>query len=249
MKQSCAIAALSGSTEESFDDIVKSNGKSPQGSNASGKNCITKYYKQLGLKAPETPVMRRDKLEYTRPPMAKIDKRQGCKPNINLFARGTTEVGAMGSSVGPAISRALGTAKWKTVGVSYSADIAGDNCIGFPGGIKCVDQLAKLAQQCPEANFFLSGYSQGAMVARICAAFSKDDVKKKIKGVVVFGDPFNGATIKGFPKENIKTFCSAADGVCSGQFSITAAHLAYAGGSSPREAAKWMNERAGAGKG
>jgi hypothetical protein len=71
--------------------------------------------------------------------------------------------------------------KFRSVGVKYTADIAGDNCIGFPGGMKCIEQLAKLAQQCPTSNFFISGYSQGAMVAHICTAFSKDEIKKRIK--------------------------------------------------------------------
>jgi len=257
MSQSCAIAALSGSTNEGFDEIVKgAGGKTPQGSNNAGKNCITKYYKQLGLKAPETPIIRRvvDPAAYRFMSEATnknslevedLEKRQagGCKPYINLFARGTTEPGTMGSTVGPALQRALG-AKWMNKGVSYTADIAGDNCIGFPGGIKCVDQLAAVHKQCPEAKLFLSGYSQGAMVARICAAYSKEDVRAKIKGVVVFGDPFNGASLKGFPQDTVKTFCSAADGVCSGKFSITAAHLAYASGPSISQAASWMNQRA-----
>jgi hypothetical protein len=89
-------------------------------------------------------------------------------------------MGTMGQTVGPALSRALGS-KFRSVGVRYTADVAGDNCIGFPGGIKCVEQLAKLAQQCPTSNFFISGYSQGAMVAHICTAYSKDEVKKRIK--------------------------------------------------------------------
>lgn len=66
------------------------------------------------------------------------------------------------------------------------------------------------------------------------------------QGVVVFGDPFNGASIKGFPKDGIKTFCNAGDGVCSGKFSITAAHLSYTVGPQIREAATWMNSRGGA---
>jgi hypothetical protein len=111
---------------------------------------------------------------------ARLQKRQGCKPNILVFARGTMEGGTMGSTVGPALSRALGST-FRSVGVKYTADIAGDNCIGFPGGMKCVDQLAKLAQQCPTSKFFISGYSQGAMVAHICTAFSKDEVKKRIR--------------------------------------------------------------------
>lgn len=108
------------------------------------------------------------------------EKRQGCKPNALFFARGTTEPGTMGSTVGPALSRALGS-KWKVEGVKYTADIAGDDCIGFPGGVKCRDQLEVLARACPETKWFLSGYSQGAMVARICAAFSKPEIKEKIK--------------------------------------------------------------------
>jgi len=247
--QSCAIAALSGSTDESFDEIVQGmGGKAPTGSNSAGKNCITKYYKQLGLKGPKS--IPKVKLVSDMPThsdlenrtTAALQKRQGCKPNILVFARGTMEMGTMGSTVGPALSRALGS-KFRSVGVKYTADIAGDNCIGFPGGIKCVDQLAKLAQQCPTSSFFLSGYSQGAMVAHICTAFSKDEVKKRIKGVVVFGDPFNGASIKGFPRDGIKTFCNAGDGVCQGKFVITAAHLAYTAGP-VRQAAKWMASRA-----
>jgi len=65
------------------------------------------------------------------------------------------------------------------------------------------------------------------------------------QGVVVFGDPFNGASIKGFPQEGIKTFCAASDGVCKGQFVIGLAHLSYASGPGIKEAAKWMNGRAG----
>jgi len=275
--QSCQIAALSGSTEESFAEILKgtNGGKQPQGSDGAGKKCITKYYKQLGLKAPEgiagisraallntmsfgpgvvQPTLEKKSAsakssaepqneapDYSR--TSDVEKRQGCKPHAVLYARGTLEGGTMGSSVGPVLSGALG-GSWHVEGIRYNADIAGDNCIGFPGGLACVNQLAAYSSKCPESKLFVSGYSQGAMVARICAAFSKDDVKKKIKGVVVFGDPFNGASIKGFPSDGIKTFCSAADGVCGGKFQITPAHLAYSGNGSPSQAAKWMNERA-----
>jgi hypothetical protein len=161
-------------------------GKAPSGSNSAGKACITKYYKQLGLKGPKSIPQARivsgtlTDLDPEPETAALLEKRQGCKPNILVFARGTMEGGTMGQTVGPALSRALGS-KFRAVGVKYTADIAGDNCIGFPGGIKCVDQLAKLAQQCPTSSFFLSGYSQGAMVARICTAYSKDEVKKRIK--------------------------------------------------------------------
>lgn len=64
--------------------------------------------------------------------------------------------------------------------------------------------------------------------------------------MVVFGDPFNGASIKGFPQDGIKTFCNASDGVCKGEFKIGLGHLSYTTGSTMSDAAKWMNARAGA---
>lgn len=218
--QSCAIAALSGSTNESYEEITsKGSGssKTPTGSNSSGKQCITKYYKELGLKAPggnlapkgsggdsrryaeydarKTRRTVQEKVvrgleesgdwEMVRLGETTMEKRQGsCKPNALFFARGTTEIGTMGSTVGPALSSALtrlGGGKWKSEGVKYTADIAGDDCIGFPGGIKCRDQLEKMATACPETKWFLAGYSQGAMVARICTAYSKPEIKEKIK--------------------------------------------------------------------
>jgi hypothetical protein len=211
--QSCAIAALSGSTNESFEEIIKAGGgKLPKGTSPSaGKECITKYYKQLGLKSPggglsrfvstdempEIPIKDPEvdtDIQQSSRSVSQLEARQGCKANILVFARGTTEPGTMGMTVGPALSSALnrrGPGKWSSQGVKYTADIAGDNCIGFPGGIKCVDQLAKLAARCPQSSFFLSGYSQGAMVARICTAYSKDEVKKRIKVSCFRNHPFS----------------------------------------------------------
>jgi hypothetical protein len=47
----------------------------------------------------------------------------------------------------------------------------------------------------------------------------------------VFGDPFQGAKIKGYNGE-IVTFCNAGDNVCTGNFEVTASHLSYSTGSS-----------------
>lgn len=46
--------------------------------------------------------------------------------------------------------------------------------------------------------------------------------------MVVFGDPFDGAPIKGYSGP-IKTYCASGDDVCKGEFSITLAHLSYVG--------------------
>ena len=51
---------------------------------------------------------------------------------------------------------------------------------------------------------------------------------KEWQAVVVFGDPFNGAPIKGYSGP-IQTYCAQGDDVCEGEFEITAAHLAYVG--------------------
>jgi hypothetical protein len=44
--------------------------------------------------------------------------------------------------------------------------------------------------------------------------------------VITFGDPFQGAPIKGY-NGPIETFCKVNDGVCGGNFELSAAHLSY----------------------
>lgn len=48
------------------------------------------------------------------------------------------------------------------------------------------------------------------------------------QAVVVFGDPFQGAPIKGYTGPII-TYCNDGDYVCTGNFVIGAAHLSYTG--------------------
>jgi hypothetical protein len=47
---------------------------------------------------------------------------------------------------------------------------------------------------------------------------------------LTYGDPFNGATVKGFPSDKIKIFCNPTDAVCKGEFVIGAGHLSYTTG-------------------
>jgi len=227
-----------------------------------GDSCIKSAYKTLGLPAPAglrlINLIRRSenieefygKLESVNPTLDEdfesedtsnsLEKRQGsCRENTVLFGRGTTEIGSLGSTVGPALSSGLGGAGWSVQGISYSADLSGIYCLGMTGGLKCVQQINALAARCPKTNIVLSGYSQGAMVARICAAWAGDAAKKQIKGLALFGDPFNGADVKGIPKSQIKTWCNSGDGVCKGAFQIGAAHLAYVG-SSTSQAISWI---------
>jgi hypothetical protein len=59
------------------------------------------------------------------------------------------------------------------------------------------------------------------------------------QGVVIWGDPFQGALIKGY-NGPIITYCASGDDVCTGNFVISFTHLAYSAGSSVQEGAKVM---------
>ncbi|KAF2398196.1 alpha/beta-hydrolase, partial [Trichodelitschia bisporula] len=149
-----------------------------------------------------------------------------CTANIVLFARGTTETGTLGITVGPALSSGLTGRDWSVVGVAYDADFKGDNCLGLPGGQVMKDYINQAAEKCPNSKLFVSGYSEGGMVSHNGVAYANPEAVKKVAAVVVFGDPFQGAPIKGYSGPII-TFCKDGDSVCTGNFVISMAHLAY----------------------
>jgi len=172
-----------------------------------------------------------------------LEKRAACTPWELLYARGTTESGALGATVGPALSAGLSSdKKWSVRGISsadgYNADLNGIYCIGMTGGMACKKILEDRAKACPNTKFVTSGYSQGAMVARICVAFAEEETKKRVAGILTYGDPFNGATVKGFPQDKIKINCNPTDGVCKGDFSIGVGHLSY----STSSGVAWLKE-------
>jgi cutinase len=221
--QSCGIANLSGSTGAPIEIIA--GGPKLSGGSATGTKCIDQWLTKLNVPHPPLPPPSR---------RSRIEGRQQttCKPYTLLYARGTFEFGALGLTVGPQIKSALEKAqpgKWDIKGIEYNNDMSGNDCVGLPGGMKCLDVLKSTAAQCPDTKFVVSGYSQGAMVAHNCVAYAEEAIKSRVKGVVVFGDPFNGAPIKGFPSERLKIFCNAGDGVCDGKFAISAAHMSYGG--------------------
>jgi cutinase len=95
----------------------------------------------------------------------------GCKPITYIFARGTTENGNMGSTVGPAfaatLKSAFGQSNVAVQGVDYPANVNGaiQGSIN-PKGAQGAKKMASLAQQaaskCPDSKVVLAGYSQGA---------------------------------------------------------------------------------------
>jgi cutinase len=85
-----------------------------------------------------------------------------------IFARGTTELGTMGTTVGPALSSAMSRkfgAGFKSEGVSYPADISGafSNGINFATS-KAGGTMMNMAKKALSNGdkVVLSGYSQGA---------------------------------------------------------------------------------------
>jgi hypothetical protein len=106
-------------------------------------------------------------------PSGNLQRRQsvGCKKIHFIFARGSTETGTMGITVGPAFSRALstkfGAANVAAEGVPYPADIAGafsggTNPSGAAGAVKMAAMAKAVMSRCPQSKIVLSGYSQGA---------------------------------------------------------------------------------------
>jgi len=234
--QSCDIAAMSGSTG-------RLPTRMPEGGSDVDNKCIAKYNpKGVAAAINSSPVKKQatglssallGAAHSLGNMMPSVDREQKgtftgkCTPNIIIFAKGTLEPGAFGMLVGPSLKQKV-PAGWTMVGVSYSASIAGDYCLGLPGGMVARDILNQAAAKCPTSKIFMSGYSQGAMVVHNGIAYATETARKRVAGVLVFGDPFQGASIKGY-NGPIITYCKKGDGVCGGNFEISASHLSYGG--------------------
>lgn len=161
-----------------------------------------------------------------------------CKKITFIFARGSTEIGNMGSTVGPPTCDGLKKAysndvACQGVGGAYTASV-GSNAL--PGGTtpaaynEAISIFEEAAQKCPDTIIVAAGYSQGAAV--MVNAVSKLDasVQNRVAGVVLYGNTRNrqeNGKIPNFPPEKAKTYCNASDGVCGGALLVTAGHLTY----------------------
>jgi cutinase len=160
-----------------------------------------------------------------------------CPTAIMIFARGSTEGGNLGGTVGPALQGGLEGQipdLWvQGVGGPYGATLAGNAARrGSPEdsiaeGVRLM-QLAN--EKCPNSAVVAAGYSQGA--ALIAAAISDLDatVQEQVVGAALFGytkNLQNGGEIPDYPADQTLVECATGDLVCTGSLVITPAHLSY----------------------
>ncbi|KAI0022689.1 cutinase-2 [Xylariomycetidae sp. FL0641] len=169
--------------------------------------------------------------------IAKEFSEGGCRDNIFIFSRGSTEPGNMGIIAGPPTSdglkAALGEDAVATEGVDYGALLSTNFLPGGadPAGTATMRGLVEAAAaRCPDATLLVGGYSQGAaMVHRVVEDLGAD-VQARVAGVVTFGDTQNaqdGGQIDGFDPAKTKVLCNPGDAVCVGTLNILPPHLDY----------------------
>ncbi|QDS72607.1 hypothetical protein FKW77_001605 [Venturia effusa] len=238
--QSCALADAAGSSGLPPKAL-------PEGANDDDYKCILKYNpsaepllkRALAGELPKVPKQdtgaSTELFKYLNSWQRPQERRSGetdkgsytgkCTPNILIFSKGTLEPTSYGITLGPGFTSGWDST-WTTYPVEYQPTVAGDFCLGLPGGMVARDILTQAAAKCPTSKIFMSGYSQGAMVVRNGIAYASPAAKSHVKGVVVFGDPFQGSPIKGYDGPLV-TFCKPDDGVCGGNFELSGAHLSY----------------------
>ncbi|ODM21006.1 hypothetical protein SI65_04059 [Aspergillus cristatus] len=171
-----------------------------------------------------------------------VTDNNGCQPLTFIFARGTTELGNMGSVVGPPVAKQLASQtnnKVTVQGVDYPADAAGNASLGSSGGPKMASLVKQALKQCPNTKVVLGGYSQGSMVVHNAANSLSAD---QISAAVLFGDPFKAQSVGKLDDSKRKEYCAQGDPVCLNGGNIMA-HLSY--GKNAEEAAKFLVEASG----
>ncbi|KNG80848.1 hypothetical protein ANOM_010417 [Aspergillus nomiae NRRL 13137] len=171
-----------------------------------------------------------------------VTQNSGCQELTFIFARGTSEMGNMGSVVGPPVANQLASLTGNKVtvqGVDYPADAAGNAMMGASGGPKMAELIQQAKKQCPNTKVVLGGYSQGAMVVHNAASKVGADA---ISGAVLFGDPFKTQGVGQLAASKVKEYCASGDPVCQNGMNFMA-HLSY--GSNAQEAAQFLVQAAG----
>ena len=160
------------------------------------------------------------------------------------YARGSGEFPGLGITGGPfasSVTSQLPGRSVSTYAVNYAASY-GQTSAG-PGSRDLVARVTSVAAACPDTEFILGGYSQGATVvsnaiglrtpSSFTGAVLPADVASRVKAVVVFGNPL-GLTRQTIESASAtygsraRSFCNFGDPVCQlGGFN-SFAHLTYA---------------------
>ncbi|KAM0378507.1 hypothetical protein ACHAPY_006201 [Fusarium culmorum] len=171
-----------------------------------------------------------------------------CPGVIFVFARGSTELGNLGT-LGPRVASALESKYGRNgvwiqgVGGAYTAGV-GENAL--PRGTttaairEMVGHFNDANQKCPNAIIVAGGYSQGAALAAAAVTDVDAGIREKIAGTVLFGytkNLQNRGKIPSYPEDRTKVFCNVGDLVCTGTLIVAGPHLLYqtdASGAAPR---------------
>ncbi|KAF5392797.1 hypothetical protein D9757_001038 [Collybiopsis confluens] len=161
-----------------------------------------------------------------------LEARQTCADVIVVFARGTTEPGPIGITVGPALQASLlgvlGGRSLSFQGVDYPADIPGFLEGGSPeGSANMAAMLTAAANFCPSAALVSSGYSQGGQLVHNSARLLSSAVRSRINAVVIFGDPDDGQAVTGISSSKVDVICHIGDNICQGGDLVLPPHLTY----------------------
>ncbi|RMX83489.1 hypothetical protein D0869_05273 [Hortaea werneckii] len=150
-----------------------------------------------------------------------------CRDIIFIFARGSTEIGNLGGSVGPptcnGLKREYGSSRVACQGVGgpYDATL-GANVLPEGTTSAAYNEAIRL--------FTLANTNQGAAVMVASIRRLSTTIKNQIAGVVLYGNTRNAqenGKIPNFPTDRVETICALTDGVCYGTLTVTAGHLSY----------------------
>jgi cutinase len=122
----------------------------------------------------------------------------GCRDIIMIFARGSTEIGNLGTLVGPPTGRGLksafGADRVAVEGVPYAA-LVSTNIL--PGGTDArseglmKDLIVQAVDQCPDSQIVVGGYSQGAAVTHRAVEDLSPAQMERIAAAFTYGDTQN----------------------------------------------------------
>ncbi|TCJ97250.1 cutinase family protein [Nocardia alba] len=163
---------------------------------------------------------------------------QNCATLDVVVARGTMEPGYLGAVIGdPLYAEMSAQLPVDTTAhrVEYPADLLVPSSMS-DGTRAMTGHLIDQAAACPDQQFVLVGYSQGAVVTHAVlgsipmpgAWVLPPELSSRVVAVLLFGDPLRliGATVPPMYADRTANYCTAGDPICAGGI-FPAAHGRY----------------------